>query len=224
MRILVVEDYQPIRDAVVLGLREADFAVDSTDSGSMAIVKASAIVYDVIVLDLMLPELNGLDVLKRIRWTRNEACVIVVSARGEVADRVSALNAGADDYMTKPFAFEELLARIRTLIRRRYNDNNPVIEVGELRVDTTRQTVDRGGVSIELTAREYTLLEYLARRAGQVVNRNDIWQHVYDFPGDSQSNVVDVYVGYLRKKIELDGHPRLIHTRRGLGYVLGEEA
>jgi DNA-binding response OmpR family regulator len=220
MRVLVVEDYPPIREAVVQGLREADFAVDSADSGATAIAQALAIAYDVIVLDLMLPEVDGLDVLRHIRHARNSARVIVVSARDAVADRVTALDAGADDYLIKPFAFEELLARIRTLVRRRYGDSNPMIRVADLTIDTSRQEVHRGKMPIELTAREYTLLEYLARRSGEVVNRNEIWQHVYDFPGDAQSNVVDVYVGYLRKKIELDGFPKLIHTRRGQGYVL----
>ncbi len=171
----------------------------------------------------MIPGLDGISFLQSIRNSENNACVLILSVRDQVEDRVQGLEAGADDYMVKPFAFAELLARVKTLVRRKYDARNPIIQVGDLVIDTARQLVHRGGRTIELTAREYTLLEYLAHRPGEVVSRNDIWEHVYDFPEDSQSNVVDVYVGYLRKKIEICGHPKLIHTRRGMGYVLGED-
>ena len=129
---------------------------------------------------------------------------------------------GADDYLVKPFAFEELLARIRALVRRKYDTKDPLIRVGDLEVDTVRRVVHRGGQPIELTAREYALLEFLALRAGSLVTRTDLWEHVYEFHSSPESNVVDVYIGYLRKKIERPGLPRLIHTRRGQGYMLGE--
>jgi len=223
MRILVVEDYEPIRESIVQGMREADYAVDETHHGLEAIQLARAYHYDVIILDLMLPGTDGIDVVHQLRKTKNESCILILSARDQVEDRVSGLRAGADDYMIKPFVFEELLARVETLIRRKYSTSSPIIEVGDLVINTSQQTVRRGDQLIELTAREYTLLEYFAHRAGEVVSRNDIWAHVYDFPEDSQSNVVDVYVGYLRKKIEFENKPKLLRTRRGQGYVLGEQ-
>jgi DNA-binding response OmpR family regulator len=147
--------------------------------------------------------------------------VLILSARDEIDDRVAGLEAGADDYVIKPFAFAELLARVKTLVRRKYDTVNPIITVDDLEIDTAKRIVRRNQELIELTAREYVLLEYLAMRAGEVVSRSDIWAHVYDFHDDLQSNVVDVYIGYLRKKIETGDAARLIHTRRGLGYVLG---
>lgn len=197
-------------------------AVDYAECGESAWSLASVNSYDVIILDLMLPKLDGLTVLKRLRDQGNRSCILILSARDQIQDRVAGLEAGADDYLIKPFALQELLARVRTLIRRKYDANNPILTVGDLTIDTVRQTVWRGERNIDLTAREYTLLEYLAFRAGQLVSRSEIWEHVYDFPDDSLSNVVDVYVGYLRKKIEVPGAPKLIHTRRGKGYVLGE--
>jgi DNA-binding response OmpR family regulator len=148
--------------------------------------------------------------------------VLILTARDAVEDRIQGLDLGADDYLVKPFAFGELLARIRAMIRRKYGEKNPVIKVSDLQIDTVRRQVLRRGDSIDLTAREYALLEYLALRAGEVVTRTDIWDHVYDFHSDSASNVVDVYIGYLRKKIERPEWPKLLHTRRGQGYVLGE--
>ncbi len=222
MRILVVEDYEPIRTSIVQGLQEADFAVDAADNGTDGKWMAGCNDYDVIVLDLMLPGIGGLELLRAIRKSGRDVCVLILTARDLVEDRVAGLNAGADDYLIKPFAFEELLARIRTLVRRRYGNRSPLIEIADLSIDTAKQTVFRNGQQIDLTAREYSLLEYMAMRAGEVVSRTEIWEHVYDFPDDSQSNVVDVYVGYLRKKLESPELPQLIHTRRGRGYVLGE--
>jgi DNA-binding response OmpR family regulator len=147
---------------------------------------------------------------------------LILTAKDTVEDRVIGLNSGADDYLVKPFAFDELLARVRALVRRRYDKKDPVIRVDDLEIDTARRTVRRGGRVIDLSAREYALLEFLAARAGQVVSRTAIWEHVYDFHSDPESNVVDVYVGHLRKKIERPGRPKLIHTRRGEGYLLGE--
>lgn len=222
MRVLVVEDYDPIRESVVQGLQEADFAVDSVGDGKEALNLASSFNYDVIVLDLMLPGMSGMEVVKQLRENNNNACVLVLSARDHVDDRVAGLRAGADDYLIKPFAFAELLARVETLVRRRYNSSNPVITIADLVINTASKTAMRGDCAIELTSREYNLLEYLARRTGEVVARADIWEHLYDYPEDSQSNVVDVYVGYLRKKIEMDGKPKLLKTRRGQGYILGD--
>lgn len=220
MRALVVEDYGPVRDAVVEGLAEHGFAVDSSADGEEGLWFAEQHPYDVIVLDLMLPKRDGLSVLRALRARGSAVPVLVLTARDGVDDRVHGLDSGADDYLVKPFAFAELLARVRALVRRRYAAT-PVVRVGDLEVDTTKRAVRRGGVEIALSAREYALLEYLAMRAGELVTRTEIWEHVYDFHSEAHSNVVDVYIGYLRKKLERDGAPRLIQTRRGHGYVLG---
>ena len=222
MRALVVEDYAPVRTAVVEGLTENGFAVDSSADGEEGLWFAQQNPYDVIVLDLMLPKLDGLGVLRKLRASGSTVPVLVLTARDGVDDRVRGLDTGADDYLVKPFAFAELLARVRVLVRRRY-DAAPVIRIGDLEIDTTKRAVKRGDESIVLSAREYALLEYLALRAGQLVTRTEIWEHVYDFHSDAHSNVVDVYIGYLRKKLERDGAAKLIHTRRGQGYVLGVE-
>jgi len=222
MRALVVEDYAPVRTAVVEGLTENGFAVDSSADGEEGLWFAQQNPYDVIVLDLMLPKLDGLGVLRKLRASGSTVPVLVLTARDGVDDRVRGLDTGADDYLVKPFAFAELLARVRVLVRRRY-DAAPVIRIGDLEIDTTKRAVKRGDESIVLSAREYALLEYLALRAGQLVTRTEIWEHVYDFHSDAHSNVVDVYIGYLRKKLERDGAAKLIHTRRGHGYVLGVE-
>jgi len=224
MRILVIEDYDPIRESVAEGLRDVGFAVDAGADGGEGLWYAESNDYDVIVLDLMLPEIDGLTILKKVRADKRSASVLILTARDQLEDRVAGLNAGADDYLIKPFAFEELLARVKTLVRRKYDQQDPVLQIADLAIDTASQTVRRGERLIELTAREYSLLEYLAVRAGQLVSRTDIWEHVYDFHSDLQSNVVDVYIGYLRRKIEMPGLPKLIHTRRGQGYWLGELA
>jgi len=224
MRVLVVEDYDPVRRAVVQALEEEGFAVDSSRDGREGLWHARATPYDAIVLDLMLPELDGLSVLRELRRSGQATPVLLLTARDAVCDRVKGLDAGADDYLVKPFALEELLARVRALVRRRYDKKDPVLRVDDLEIDTARRTVRRGDQEIDLTAREYALLEYLALRQGELVTRTDIWEHVYDFHSTAQSNVVDVYIGYLRRKIEGPGRRRLIHTRRGQGYVLGTDA
>jgi len=179
--------------------------------------------YDVVVLDIMLPKLDGLSLLKRLRAQGSSVPVLLLTARDGVDDRVHGLDTGADDYLVKPFAFAELLARVRALVRRRYDTRDPVVRIADLEIDTTKRAVKRNGEVVVLSAREYALLEYLAMRAGQLVTRTEIWEHVYDFHSDAHSNVVDVYIGYLRKKLERDGAAKLIHTRRGQGYVLGVE-
>ncbi|MBM4020573.1 MAG: response regulator transcription factor [Planctomycetes bacterium] len=223
MRVLVVEDYPPLQRALVKGLREAGFAVDATGDGEEGLWYASGSDYDVIVLDLMLPGVDGLSILKRLRRDGRAAHVLILTAKDTVADRVRGLDAGADDYLVKPFAFEELLARVRALARRAYCAKNPRLQVGDLCIETTAQRVTRGREAVHLTPREYALLEYLAVRAGQVVSRTDIWEHLYEFNSEADSNVVDVYIGYLRRKLERPGRPPLIHTVRGRGYLLGAE-
>jgi DNA-binding response OmpR family regulator len=221
MRVLLVEDYLPIQKAVAKGLREAGFAVDATGDGEEGLWYATSNEYDVIVLDLMLPGVDGLSILKKLRAGGRPAHVLILTAKDTVPDRVAGLDLGADDYLTKPFAFEELLARVRALARRAYCAKNPCLQIGDLRVETALRRVWRGGEEISLTPREYALVEYLAMRAGQVVSRTEIWEHVYEFNSTADSNVVDVYIGYLRRKIERPGKPALILTLRGRGYSLG---
>jgi DNA-binding response OmpR family regulator len=224
MRILLVEDFPPLARSLAQGLREAGYAVDMAADGEEALVHAKATPYDGILLDLMIPKVDGLTVLRRLRAGGSSAGVVVLTARDQVADRVAGLDLGADDYLPKPFSFEELLARLRAVIRRRYHAPSNVVRVEDLEVDAAARAVRRAGRSILLSAREYGLLEYLALRRGQVVTRAEIHDHVYDFAAEPGSNVVDVYVGYLRKKID-EGHPvKLIQTHRGLGYSLGARA
>ena len=220
MRVLLVEDYTPLRESVSQALEEAGFAVDASADGEEGLWYARSGDYDAIVLDIVLPELDGLSVLKQLRTAGSRTPVLLLTAKDTVADRVAGLDFGADDYLVKPFALEELLARVRALLRRKYDAADPVIRVQDLEVNTVSRIVTRSGDRIDLTALEYALLEFLARRAGEIVSRTEIWEHVYDFNSTVESNVVDVYVGYLRRKTERGGLPRLIHTRRGQGYVL----
>ena len=223
MRVLIVEDYAPLRRSTALGLREAGFAVDETGDGEEGIWYATSNPYDVIILDLMLPKVDGLTVLKKLRdKASHQAHVLIITARDGLEDRVQGLNLGADDYLTKPFAFDELLARVRALTRRAYQQKSPLVSVGDLVVDTAAKSVSRAGQRIELTAREYALLEYLASRSGQIVSRAELWEHCYDFQAEAGSNVIDVYIGYLRSKIDKPFKKPLLHTQRGFGYRLGE--
>jgi len=221
MRVLVIEDDGPLRGALCQGLEEASFAVDTSADGEEGLWYARSNEYDAIVLDLMLPRIDGLTILGRLRREGSAVPILILTARDTVADRVKGLDLGADDYLVKPFAFAELLARVRALVRRGYNNKDPVLRVGDLEIDTAGRTVRRGDAAIDLSAREYALLEFLVARAGQVVSRTAIWEHIYDFHSDPESNVVDVHIGHLRKKIERPGRPKLIHTRRGQGYLLG---
>jgi DNA-binding response OmpR family regulator len=222
MRLLLIEDYHPLQKALAKGLREAGFAVDVTGDGEEGLWYARGNDYDAIILDLMLPKMDGLTLLKKLRAEGRQTHVLILTAKDTLNDRVTGLNAGGDDYVVKPFAFEELLARVRSLVRRKYQDKSPSIRIGDLRIDTAAQRVWRDREEVHLTPREYELLEYLAHRAGQVVSRTEIWEHVYDFHSDASSNVVDVYVGYLRRKIEREGRPPLLQTVRGRGYRLGD--
>ena len=220
MRLLLIEDYAPLRKSVAKGLREAGFAVDATGDGEEGLWHATSGEYDAIILDIMLPGMDGLTVLKKLRAKGRRTHVLLLTARDTLADKIRGLDLGADDYLVKPFAFEELLARVHALVRREYRQKSPVVRVGSLRVDTAAQRVRQGREELSLTPREYVLLEYLAMRKGQTVSRTDIWEHVYEFDADATSNVVDVYIGYLRKKLNRPGEPSLIRTVRGRGYVL----
>ena len=222
MRILIIEDYEPLQKSLAQGLREAGFAVDVTGDGQEGLWYATHNDYDAIILDLMLPGMDGLTILQKIRAQGRQTHVLILTAKDALEDKVKGLDLGADDYLIKPFAFEELLARIRALVRRSYRRKHPHIKVGDLRIDLNKQQVFRAQHEILLTPREFALLEYLVMRSGEVVSRTDIWEHVYEFNSSATSNVVDVYVGYLRKKLEKPGKPSFIQTIRGRGYLIGE--
>jgi len=224
MKVLVVEDNEPLRRSISQRLRESGFAVDETGDGPEGLWLATENKYAVAILDLMLPGLDGIELLRKMRKQNEDSSVLIITARDQVGDRVAGLDAGADDYLVKPFALDELMARVRAPTRRAHSVKNPILKVGDLEIDTRRRAASRGGEAIDLTAREYALLELLALRAGEVVSRAEIWEQLYDFNQDPESNVVDVFVAYLRRKIEREGKPKLIHTRRGMGYILEERA
>lgn len=215
MRLLLVEDSKRLLRTLAGGLRKAGYCVDATEDGAEGLWYAETNDYDVIVLDLMLPSLDGLTVLRRLRKQKNTH-VLILTAKDTVSDRVEGLAQGADDYLVKPFAFEELLARIQALCRRSYQHKNPVVAIGRLEIDLAGKSARSGGKPLELSPREFMLLEYLTLRRGQLVTRTEIEQHIYDDQVQPMSNVVDSAICVLRKKI---GQP-LIHTRRGLGYML----
>lgn len=220
MRCLLVEDYTPLRLNLTECLEEEGYAVDSTETGDEGLWFATNHSYDVIVLDLMLPRIDGLTILRKMRALQDKTPVLVISARDSVESRIEGLDAGADDYLVKPFALAEMEARIRAVIRRKYDRVSSQVKIGDLLLDTGKRKVWRGEREIILTRREFGLLEYLVNREGQVVSRTEIWEHVYEDGEGGASNSVDVYVGYLRKKLNAEGEPNMIQTRRGFGYFL----
>ena len=223
MRVLLIEDYLPLAESLSQGLREAGFTVDLAHQGADGLEFARTSPPDAIVLDVMLPVLDGFAVLQALRAQKCLVPVLMLTAKDDLESRVRGLDLGADDYLTKPCALAELLARLRAIIRRRYHAADNLIRVGALEIDLGARQVKRGGVPIVLSATEFALLEYLALRQGQVVTRTEIWEHVYDFASAPSSNVIDVYIGYLRKKLDHEQPVKVIHTRRGLGYLLGVE-
>jgi two-component system OmpR family response regulator len=220
MRLLLVEDDEKLARAVARGLRHEGYAVDVSRDGHAALLQAAVFDYDAIVLDVMLPETDGLAVCGTLRERGCWAPVLMVTARDEVPDRVRGLDAGADDYLPKPFAFDELLARLRALLRRVPAERPARLEVGDLVIDPGTHEVTRAGTRVELTAREFAVLEYLARHQGQAVTRTRLLEHVWDENYLGATNVVDVYVGYLRKKLERPFGRPLIRTLRGVGWTL----
>jgi heavy metal response regulator len=224
MRILVVEDERKVASFVRQGLEEEGYAVDVASDGAAAVDLAlGGTSYDLVILDVMLPKRDGFAVLRTLREHRMTAPVLMLTARDSVPDKVTGLDQGADDYLTKPFAFEELLARVRVLLRRRSAQRAPVLQLADLRLDPATRRVTRGNREISLTAREYALLEYFLRNAGRVLTRPMLAEHVWGIDFDPESNVIDVYVGYLRRKVDLPSEPRLLQTSRGAGYVLRAE-
>ncbi len=224
MRVLLVEDSERLRRSLAAALKKSGYAVDAVGDGKEGLWLAECNEYDVIVLDIMLPSLDGLSVLECLRQQKKTTHVLLLTAKDSVEDRVRGLQTGADDYLVKPFALEELLARVQALCRRSYGQKNSRLVIDDLEIDTSKKTAARGGHALDLSPREYALLEYLALRQGQVVTRTQIEQHIYDDLAGPMSNVVDSTVCVLRKKISLPNSPGLIHTRRGLGYVLDTDA
>jgi two-component system, OmpR family, response regulator len=223
VRLLLVEDDAKLARAVVRGLRHEGYAVDVVGDGDAALTQAAVWEYDGIVLDVMLPNRDGFDVCRTLRERDCWAPILMLTARGQVGDRIRGLDVGADDYLAKPFDFGELLARLRALVRRAPAQRPARVQVGDLVVDPSTHEVARAGVAVALTAREFAVLEYLARHAGEAVTRATLLDHVWDENFEGSTNVVDVYVGYLRKKLEQPFDRPLIRTIRGVGYALEAE-
>ena len=221
MRILLVEDKNRLREAIAQALKQTGYAVDSTDNGNDALWMAQENSYNIILLDIMIPGIDGLEVLEKLRNLNDNTPVILLTAKDTIADRVKGLRKGADDYLIKPFALEELLARIEALCRRSYQKSTPSIKIDHLIIDTSAKTVKKHNKLIELTAREYAILEYLVMKEGSVISRTEIEEHIYDELVSPMSNVVDSAICNLRRKIsDEDNNEDLIQTRRGQGYIL----
>lgn len=224
MRILVVEDEKKVASFIKRGLEEEKYEVVTVHDGEEGLKAASEKSFDLIILDVMLPKMDGVSVMKELRARKVLTPVLMLTAKGEVEDIVAGLDSGSDDYLTKPFAFAELLARVRALLRRSEFDRGAEIRFADLRLDPVSHKVWRAEKEIDLTAKEYGLLEYLVRNANQVLTRTMIAEHVWDYTFDSFTNIIDVYVNYLRKKIDRDAEKKLIHTVRGVGYILRDDA
>ncbi len=225
MRVLVVEDERKVASFIRQGLEEEGHTVEVAGDGATALdLLLGGPPYDLVVLDVMLPRRDGFSVLKTLRDRHVTTPVLLLTARNAVPDRVTGLDLGADDYLTKPFAFEEFLARVRALLRRGTTQRTAVLRLADLAVDPASREVTRGSRRLTLTTREYALLEYFLRNVGRVLTRPMLAEHVWGFDFDSESNIIDVYVGYLRRKIEAEGERRLLHTVRGAGYVMKADA
>jgi DNA-binding response OmpR family regulator len=224
MRLLVVEDEEKVVRFVTLGLRAEKFAVDETRDGRTGLAMALEVPYDLLIVDLMLPELSGTELISRLRRHNSSVPILVLTARDAVDDKVKNFEAGADDYLTKPFAFAELLVRVKALLRRGSAYQSNSFCIGDLEIDRMSHHVKRNGITIKLTGKEYAILEYLAANPGRVLSRTMIMEHVWDQSFEGLTNIVDVFIRQLRKKIDEPFYPRLIHTFRNAGYSLSEEA
>jgi len=223
MRVLIVEDEKDLAAIIKMGLEEEGYVVDMAHDGEEGLYMALNYPLDAIILDIMLPVVDGLTLLSTIRKKGIKTPVLLLTARDALMDKIDGLDTGADDYMTKPFEFTELVARLRSLIRRVGDAKEAVLRVSDLEINTASHEASRGGEAIKLSAREYALIEYLAYNAGKVVTRTQIVEHIYNEDAEMDSNVVDVYINYLRKKIDKEPRTKLIHTIRGAGYILREE-
>lgn len=224
MRLLVVEDERDLNRVIARRLEKEGYSVDRCFDGEEALDYLVAGEFDAVILDIMLPKYNGLEIVRRMRAAKNQTPVLFLTAKDSVSDRVAGLDAGAEDYLVKPFAFEELLARIRVMTRKSAGNHTNVFEIADLAMDVAAHTVTRGGQSIALSAKEFDILEYLLRNKGLVLSREKIENHIWNFDYAGGTNVIDVYIRYLRKKIDDPFTQKLIHTIRGKGYVLREEA
>ncbi len=220
MKVLVIEDSERLQRSLRHGLSRSGFAVDVVGDGEEGFAYAKHGKYDVIILDLRLPKMDGLTVLRRLRSEGNNAHVLILSAKDQTADRIEGLKRGADDYLTKPFDFDELVARLQALIRRKYGNKSPVHRMGALQMDTGRRAVVHGDHEIALTKNEYSILEYLMARRGRVVSKLELLDHLYAGSTAGSENAVEVFIHQLRKKVRIDGHDDIIQTRRGHGYVI----
>ena len=220
MRLLVVEDEKKLNDLITKKLEKEYYGVDSCFDGEEAIRYVEGTEYDAIILDIMLPKFDGFEVIKRIRAKKNKVPILLLTARDNIDDKVKGLDYGADDYLVKPFIFEELMARIRVLLRRNSGNADNVVTIANLKVDLDAKTVFRDDLLIKLSGREYSILEYLIRNKGKILSRERIEDHIWNYDYEGGTNVIDVYIRYLRKKIDDSYTPKLIHTIRGLGYVL----
>ncbi len=223
MRLLVVEDEKKVASFIKQGLEEEGYAVDVALDGEEGLKMALGRVQDLIILDLSLPKMDGLQVLKKLRQQRVIVPVLLLTVRSTIEDKVLGLDAGADDYLTKPFAFQELVARVRALLRRRAEVGPALLQLADLTLDPARRVVFRGGEKIDLTSKEFAILEYFMRNPGRVLSRTMIIEHVWNYDFDTMTNIIDVYVNYLRKKIDTGRKQKLIHTVRGVGYMLKGE-
>ncbi len=223
MRLLIAEDEKDLNSVISKTLQKNHYTVDSCYDGQEALSFLESAEYDAVILDLMMPGLNGLEVLKKLRASGSRVPVLVLTARGSVEDRVTGLDAGADDYLVKPFAFDELLARIRVMLRRESGRQDHCYRIADLTIDCDARTVLRGDTPISLSSKEFSILEYMACNQGIVLTREKIEEHIWNYDYEGGSNVVDVYIRYLRRKIDEGFSPRLIHTVRGTGYVLKEQ-
>ena len=220
MRLLVVEDEKKLNELITKKLKKEYYGVDSCFDGEEAVRYVEGTEYDAIILDIMLPKLDGFEVIKRIRAKKNKVPILLLTARDNIDDKVKGLDYGADDYLVKPFIFEELMARIRVLLRRNSGNADNIITIANLKVDLDAKTVFRDDLLIKLSGREYSILEYLIRNKGKILSRERIEDHIWNYDYEGGTNVIDVYIRYLRKKIDDNYTPKLIHTIRGLGYVL----
>ncbi|MEZ7731957.1 response regulator transcription factor [Fusobacterium periodonticum] len=223
MRILVVEDEKDLNNIITKHLKKNNFSVDSVFNGEEALEYLDYGAYDLIILDIMLPKVNGYEVIKKLRENKNETAVLMLTARDSIEDKIKGLDLGADDYLIKPFDFGELLARIRALVRRKYGNTSNTMEIDDLCIDIAKKTVVRGGKNIELTGKEYEVLEYLIQNKGHVLSRDKIRDSVWDYGYEGESNIIDVLIKNIHKKIDIGNSKQLIHTKRGLGYVLKED-
>ncbi len=223
MRVLVVEDEKTLADLIKSGLEDEGYSVDTAYDGEDGLFLSENEPFDIIILDIMLPKINGLEILKTLREKGIKTPVLMLTAKSNVEDKVQGLNSGADDYLTKPFSFDELLARIKAVLRRNFNEASNTINIADLSINLSTHEVVRGAETIKLTAKEYMLLEYMSLNKNKLLSRSDIIEHIYNYDFDLDSNVVDVMITRLRRKIDKDFDKKLIYTVRGAGYMVKEE-